>query len=119
MTLENVFITALEGGSNYWYFLPKEAMDIVDQLVPSDKLKSGSERIFEAVFDKGGVIPIHDAEDEETKIGELNLFTFTERLQKCAEDAAWAICNEIDETGDATSSDVIFQYLCLGEQIYS
>jgi hypothetical protein len=32
--IEDVFVTALEGGSNYWYFLPDEAIDLIRKAVP-------------------------------------------------------------------------------------
>jgi hypothetical protein len=42
-----------------------------------------------------------------------------ERIQQCAtDDNSWAILNEINENGDATSSDVIFQYIVMGEVVF-
>jgi hypothetical protein len=39
-----------------------------------------------------------------------------ERLQKLANsEDAWALDNELECNGDATSSDVVFQYIVLGE----
>jgi predicted DNA-binding antitoxin AbrB/MazE fold protein len=117
--LESVFITALEGGSNYWYFLSEEACALVDAAVPRDGSKALSERIFEAVYDKGVIIPIHDIEDPEGEpIGALNINTFQQALNECSEKSSWAIQSEMAEQGDATSSDVVFQYLALGEIVY-
>jgi hypothetical protein len=31
---------------------------------------------------------------------------------------AWALDNELKEDGDASSSDVVFQYIALGEVVY-
>lgn len=117
--LEGVFITAIEGGSNYWYFISEEAYKIITDAVPIDPMKSFSERMFEAVYDKGVTVPVHDVEDPDGEpIGELSKSTMQERLQKCAEQQLWAIQEEIDERGDSTSSDVIFQYLALNGCVY-
>ena len=115
--LENIFITALEGGSNYWCEFSDEAIDLVYNSVPQDGIASFSERVFKAVYDGGVKIPIHDAEDGEL-IGELSKDTFQERLQICANQALWALQEERDERGDAASSDVVFQYLTMGEFVY-
>jgi len=117
--LESIFITALEGGSNYWYYIGSEACKIINDVVPKDQKKSFSERLFEAVYDKGVIIPVHDIEDtDDEPIGYLDINTFQERLELCASEALWALQEEIDERGDAGSSDVVFQYLALGDFIY-
>lgn len=118
-TMENIFITALEGGSNDWYFLNDKAIDIVEETVPRGINKSLAERVFESVYDKGAIIHVCDVEDHKGEpIGELNRETFQERIDYCVENFSWAIMSEINETGDALSSDVVFQCLCLGEVIY-
>jgi hypothetical protein len=117
--LESIFITALEGGSNYWYYLSDRAIDLINEAVPRDGVKALSERLFEAVYDKGVVVPIHDIENtDDDAIGELNRETFQERMDLCSEKNPWSIMSELNEEGDASSSDVVFQYLALGELIY-
>jgi hypothetical protein len=117
--LESIFITALEGGSNYWYYIGSEACKIINDVVPKDQKKSFSERLFEAVYDNGVIIPVHDIEDTDGEpIGYLNINTFQERLELCASEALWALQEEIDERGDSGSSDAVFQYLALGELVY-
>lgn len=118
--LESIFITAIEGGSNYWCEFSDEAIDIVNNSVPKDGVTSFAERLFKAVYDNGAVVPIHDAEGDEDDepIGELSADSMREGLRRCANEAMWALQNEIDEDGDAQSSDVVFQYLALGELVY-
>ena len=115
--LENIFVTALEGGSNYWCKFSDEAVDIVNKTIPRTECSAFSERVFKAIYDGEATIPIHDAEDGEL-IGELSKDTFQERLETCANQALWALQEEIDERGDAASSDVVFQYLTMGEFVY-
>jgi len=119
--LENVFITALEGGSNYWYFIGRDAIKIITEAVPNQKGLSFSEAIFKAVMDHGCELPIRDSDDASEVIGTLSARTMQERLQALSEneDYSWVIEAELSEEGDACSSDIMFQAMCLGEVIYS
>lgn len=118
-TLENVFVTAIEGGSNYWYSISDEALKLIKASVPRDGVKAFSERLFEAVYDKGVVVPIHDVEDEDGEpLGYLNRETFQERLNNISEENISYLLSEMNDEGDAFSSDVVFQYLVLGEIVY-
>ena len=118
--LEGVFITAIEGGSNYWYHIGNEAIDIIKEAVTDKDGKAFSEMLFETVYDHGKAVPIGDIEDMGGEpIGELNINTFSERLQKCIDNGnGWALHDEIDERGDTNSSDIVFQYLVLNDVIY-
>ena len=119
--LEDIFVTALEGGSNYWYLIGAEAIKKVRVVVP-DRSIPFSQALFSAVYDHNIDVEIHDIEEEEDEdaVGTISMSTMNERIQKCAtDDNSWAILNEINENGDATSSDVIFQYIVLGEVVYA
>lgn len=118
--LENVFVTAIEGGSNYWYFLRDDTIAVIRSYVPKELDPCISTAILKAL-EKGLVIEIHDAEDEDSLVGELNIDTFATRLQKLYDDTNYssALALEIEGNGDAYSSDVVFQYLAMGEVIYS
>jgi len=119
--LEDIFVTALEGGSNYWYLIGAEAIKKVRVVVP-DRSIPFSQALFSAVYDHNIDVEIHDIEEEEDEdaVGTISMSTMNERIQKCAtDDNSWAILNEINENGDATSSDVIFQYIALGEVVYA
>lgn len=111
--LENIFVTAIEGGSNYWYHIPDLE---VDKIEANEVLgKSFSERLFDAVYDKGIDIDIHDIENPDDILGTLSRSTMQQRLDECP---YWAIRQEIEEQGDAESSDVVFQCLTMGEVIF-
>ena len=116
-TLENIFVTAIEGGSNYWYYIPNSEIDKV--LESTDVRSSLSERLFEAVYDKGVDIDFYDAEEPDEKLGTLSKSTIQERLQRMLDVGnGWALDNEIEENGDAESSDVVFQYLVMGDIVF-
>ena len=118
--LENAIITALEGGSNYWYFLSDEALSIVKKSVEDYLDISLSIAICKAFLDKGVEIPIHDYESTEELIGSLDPSLLEQRMQALLDDEGyrWALLAEMREEGDATSSDIVFQYMVLGEVTY-
>jgi hypothetical protein len=118
--LEGIFITALEGGSNYWYQLRDDAIDTIEKAVPRTETSSLSERLFKAVYECGATIFIYDADgdEEDEPIGELNADTMREGLRRCANESMWALQAEIDGEGDAVSSDAVFQYMSLGELVF-
>lgn len=117
--LENVFVTALEGGSNYWYWIDNDSIRKVRELMPDKKNIPLSVAIFKAVIEYQMTIPVHDAETRDT-IGALNPISIATRLEHLANDSNynWALDNELNDNGDAHSSDIIFQYLVMGEVVY-
>ena len=117
--LENIFVTALEGGSNYWYYLPRESVFAVRTAVPKDVEECLSVAIYKAVCEEGVDVPIYDAENEEEMLGILSMTTIPERLGELIQsDNRWALTDELNEEGDANSSDIVFQYLVMGEAIF-
>lgn len=123
--LDNVFVTALEGGSNYWYWITDETVAKVRKYVSRNDEAALSVAIFKAVMDHGVIVQIHDIEskdDEEPQLlGSLNHNNIQDRLQKLTNDKiySYALDQELNETGDATISDIVFQYLVMGECIFS
>jgi len=119
--LENIFVTAIEGGSNYWYFINEENHEKIRRAVPSEKEQCFSVALFRAVYDEALDIDVHDIEDTEEKIGTLSIRSMFERLDNLFKDEGyrWALFAELDEEGDAISSDVVFQYLTMGEVVYA
>lgn len=115
--LENIFITAIEGGSNYWYEIPDSEYDKIMEV--TTKGKSFSERLFEAVYDKGVDVDIHDLEEPEEKLGTLSMTTLQDRIQALSDSPHnWAWQREIEENGDAETSDVVFQYLVMQDIVF-
>jgi len=116
--LEDVFVTAIEGGSNYWYHLSINAVCLIRDAVPREEESCLSVATFKAVM-KGVEVPIHDAEDIEEQIGLISLETMADRLSKLAtSDDKWTLQAHMNEEGDSESADIVFQYLTMGEAIY-
>lgn len=118
--LENVCVTALEGGSNYWYFLTDDAVKLIRKAVPKNEDPHLSTAILKAVLDHNVEVPINDAENEEDILGYISKKTLQERLQNLSEDdsSGWALRLEMDYSGDADSSDVVFQWMAMGECVF-
>lgn len=118
--LENVCVTALEGGSNYWYYLSDGAIKLIRSVVPKSEDAYLSTAILKAVLDHDVEVPISDAEDEDEILGYLSKKTLQERIQKLSQDdsSKWALDIEIRGEGDADSSDVVFQFMAMGEVVF-
>jgi len=119
--LENIFVTALEGGSNYWYYINNENGRKVREAVSREEEPSFSMAFAKAILDKRISIEVHDIVDMENDepVGVINEQTIMDGLQKMVDAGdGWALFDEIAEQGDAESSDVCFQYMVLGEVVY-
>lgn len=116
--LEDIFVTALEGGSNYWYYLSEDAIKLIRDAVPKSEDPYVSTAILKAI-ERGVEVPINDAEDEDEVIGTISLKTMQERLQKLSRSFnSDALMAHINEEGDADSADIVFQYLSFGEIVF-
>lgn len=118
-TLENIFVTALEGGSNYWYYIPTESILAIRQAVPKSVDPYLSTAILKAILDHDVDVQVCDAEDEDEVIGLISKSTMQQRLQKMWDSPNREILKaEIDGQGDADTSDVVLQYIAMGEVVY-
>ena len=117
--LEDIFVTALEGGRNYWYFLPEESIKAIRKAVPKEADPYLSTAILKAILDHDVKVAINDADDEDEVVGVITRGTMQARLQLLADsELKWALEAHIKEEGDAESADVVFQYLAMGEVVY-
>ena len=126
--LENVVITSLEGGSNYWYWL--NCSDIWYTKAKSyDKelaKKTGrkellplSERMVKCIqLIDGFEIPIYDCENPDERLGILSLKNFILGCLLCKEKYPIAWRHIISEDFDATDADILFQLTVLGDYVY-
>ena len=117
--LEDIFVTALEGGSNYWYYLPEESIKAIRKAVPKSEDPYLSTAILKAILDHDVKIAVNDAENEDEVVGVITRGTMQARLQLLSDSKErWALEAHIKEEGDAGSADVVFQYLTMGEVVY-
>lgn len=117
--LEDIFVTALEGGSNYWYYLPEESVEKIRNAIPKSEDPYLSTAILKAILDHDVKIAVNDAENEDEVIGVITHGTLQARLQLLSDsNERWALERHMREDGDAGSADVVFQYLTMGEVVY-
>jgi hypothetical protein len=119
--LENVFVTAIEGGSNYWYYLSNSAVKLIREAVPKEQEPYLAVAMLKAVLDHNVIVPINDAEDELEVVGHLSNATIQKRLNILSKDKGlkWCLEAELSGNGDAETSDVVFQFLTMGEYTYA
>lgn len=122
---QDAIVTALEGGSNYWYSLSDKAVEEIERYAPNARFynSKGEQReplsiSFWAALKAGAVIPINDAEDEAEKIGEISLASIAVGEQRMLEKSRRHFDDLLNESGDAITADVWFQYCSLGEVVY-
>ncbi len=103
---KNLLIGALEGGSNYWYFLPFNE---------GHNLRSYSINSIWAAILEGKTFNIHDFEDEGEKLGELNLQNIIDGEWLMYKNSPRNFADILSENDDACTADVWFQYAVLKE----
>lgn len=108
----NLFVTALEGGSNYWYYIPTMPNGVRE--IKAEMNLATSEAIGEYVL-RGGSIQINDAEDQEEVLGDVDMDSLLDAIQKLKSDYPHVYENIIDEEYDAEDADVFFQLAVMGE----
>ena len=117
--LEDVFVTALEGGSNYWYFLSDEAIAKIRAAVSKEEDEYLATAMLKAILEHDVQIAVNDAENEDEVIGVISKSTIQPRLQELVNsEYKWALEAHMSEHGDADSADIVFQYLAMGGVIY-
>ena len=112
-TFENIIVTALEGGSNYWYVLGSI------KGCPSTNDMGGkalSSRIAYGLWhNKDARVCVCDLEDEHEILGILTYDSVRQMLQLACKDYMKEINMMISEDYDAWDADTLFQVLVMGE----
>jgi hypothetical protein len=112
---EDLIVTAIEGGSNYWYLFPEESMDLIENATFGSH-EPFSIRLWKAI-QTGISIPVYDIEDE-SRIGEISIESITKGEKLMAEQQSQHWQDAVNEMGDAITADVWFQFCSLGEIVY-
>lgn len=116
--LENIFVGALEGGSNYWYFINDRSYKKIRRVIPQKKNPYFSLAMAEAVLDHGMRVNIDDVETGE-RLGVITKSTIRARLKKMIEDGNYRFIERVvNENADAGDYDVVFQYLTMGKLVF-
>lgn len=108
----DILVTALEGGSNYWYFIPTIPNGVRE--IKNEMGITTAEAIGQYVL-KGGFVQINDAEDEEEVLGNIDMDGLLDAIQKIKSDYPNIYENIIDEEYDAEDADAFFQIAVMGD----
>lgn len=115
--IKDVIVGALEGGSNYWYYLNNRSVEAIREKVSKEENEYLSEAITDAVF-RGAVVPFYDVENPNEKLGFLSKKSIEVGLQKMFDDEREEIDMVLNGEDDAETSDVILQYCVMGELVF-
>ena len=114
---EDMIVGALEGGSNYWYFLSESSMKAI-YTSKLNKEEPISIKMWDAILN-GATIPVYDIEDiDGDKLGEINLKSIKKGEELMAKNHELDFMCIINEEDDASTADLWFQYCVLGEIVY-
>ena len=107
---ESWMITALEGGSNYWYF--------IKSLPKRDDLKglAFSEALSTLVWKHDEKIEVFDIENQDDEpLGVIEKSKIVPTLQKLSKEYNQVFVNLTSENYDAMDCDIFFQVLVMDE----
>ncbi len=107
---ENIIVTSLEGGSNYWYMIHSTSHNL-DNCLPL------SSQIAEWLYDDDTFkVVFHDCETDDY-LGTLTQASLIKGIEKAMTDCNFS-AEELEE-GDAYMMDTILQYAVMGEVLYA
>lgn len=113
---EDLIVTALEGGSNYWYHLGI-IRDGLEEYKDENKLYL-SEAVARYALQDYGVVPIYDYENPEDHLGDLTKESMYEAFKIMKRDYDQHYWDARSENWDADTADVFFQLAVMGEIVF-
>jgi hypothetical protein len=115
---ESVIITALEGGSNYWYMIRNE--DYIPQLSPKNPQKPAlSERIAYALYtDPKFKLPVYDIENPKDFLGTVTQGSMYRAFELVEKNYLNVYIHIMEEQYDVTDADIIFQLATMGKLVF-
>ena len=111
----NLFVDALEGGSNYWYDIknvPKEVEYNVKY-----NTESLSEAIGRYILD-GGSIQFFDIENDEDELGIVDMDSILDAIQLMKRDYLDSWNNILNEAYDSDDADIFLQLCVMGDVVF-
>ena len=117
---ENAIVSALEGGSNYWYLLNVSSADKEFEDVPKeDDFRYLSIKIaWKLYHDPNFKLIVYDLENEDRVLGIVNQFRCQLAIMKMSEEYPLHYEDFINDRGDADTGDVFFQLATMGDLVF-
>lgn len=111
----DMLVGALEGGSNYWYWLGDAATAIFD------KYRKAGDALADTMYaalKAGESIPVEDVENDGEVLGTISMESIEKGERLMYGDMPNDFHDIADENDDASTADIWFQYATLGEVVY-
>lgn len=112
----NMLVSALEGGSNYWYWFGDKTMDRVLASTKDMENEPTVDRILMAV-QRGATVNVFDCETNE-KLGTLTPQSWANAEKLMIEKYRVHLGHILAEQDDSTTADIFFQLAVIGELTY-
>jgi len=129
--IEEVLVTALEGGINYWGYLDGGDITVFnkwfDEKIEVGELKRDEsihykwmDAMFQGCPHKIEVYDIEEEDEDEEPLGYLSMDNIGKGLQLAMRDYPSVYAQHFPEydSGDVISADVLFQLMVMGDVVY-
>jgi hypothetical protein len=113
--IEDLFVTALEGGSNYWYYLKNLPKEVKYNI--KERGQATAEAIANHVIN-GGYIQFFDVEDENELLGTVDMDKLLDAISLIKKDYPDTWNNILDENADAQDADIFLQLAVMGDIVF-
>lgn len=110
----NMLVSALEGGSNYWYLIGEKTCDRIEVATPEMKGEPFVDRFLMAIQKGTKGINVLDTETGE-KLGTLTPESWAKAEKLMIEKHRSHLGDILKENDDAITADVFFQLAVIGE----
>lgn len=119
----DMLVGALEGGSNYWYWLPNSEADKARELHGVIDGTPLADKLLNYVWETDNKIIITDIEEDDPEdvsnsLGEFSFANILRGTQLMQKDYPEHFADMVNESDDGTTSDVWFQLVVLGKLVY-
>ena len=134
-SIEEILITAMEGGSNYWYIMDGEqhCRSWLSEEIKSGRLERNDkihykwmDAMFQGCPHKISIYDVEEANEEDEELSELEplgyltMDSIAEGLKLAQQDYSEEFSQHIPSynDGDGDSADVLFQLMVMGDVAY-
>ena len=119
--IESLFITAIEGGINYWAMFDQEEIDLVRELYETSNMAM-SEKMFDYLTTRpDDFLKLYDVEDDDEEpevLGKISFKSMQDGLVLMAKEQNDHFNDFMNEQYDATTADVWFQLSVMQQIVY-
>lgn len=113
----NMLVGALEGGSNYWYYISENMTKHIYKKTEDMNGEPYVDRMLMAI-QRGLKVKIRDGENPGDVLGTLTAESWAKGEKLIMEKQREHFADIVGERDDATTADVYFQFAVMGELVF-